>query len=85
MIYAIFINDNNEQHDGYNCLLVTRTWVLLGFWWVHFTLHENLGSPRFLVGLSYSSREVHASSPFPNLLNSVVDISIHCLCVHLSQ
>jgi hypothetical protein len=37
-------------------LLFTSTWVLLGFWWVFLTLHEYLGSPRFLVGLSYSSR-----------------------------
>jgi hypothetical protein len=29
--------------------------------------------------------QVHVSSLFPNLLNSVVDIPIHCLCLHLSQ
>ena len=29
--------------------------------------------------------QVHISSLFPNLLNSVVDMPIHCLCVHISQ
>jgi hypothetical protein len=44
---------------GFGCsvLLFTRIWFLLGFWWVCLTLHENLGSPRFLVNLSYSSQE----------------------------
>jgi hypothetical protein len=37
-----------------------------------------------LFGLRHDG-QVHVSSLFPNLLNSVVDIPIHCLCVHLSQ
>jgi len=45
-------------------LLFTRTWVLLSFWWVFLTLQKNLGFPRLLVGLSYSSREPGFSKVF---------------------
>jgi hypothetical protein len=37
-----------------------------------------------LLGLRHDG-QVHVSSLFPNLLHSVVDIPIRCLCVHFSQ
>ena len=54
---------------GCNCLLFTSTWVVVSFWWVRvaqlyqfsvlcfpcLTLHEYLGSSRFLVDLCCSS------------------------------